>query len=328
MKKRGFTLVELLAVIVILAVILLVAIPRISKRLQSGKENAFIVLSKNVIRQLEYNDFDYGTAFLSEVELGNMNTSGFDLNESTAYVKNNEIHLNLVGRNEYSGMYLCGVTLSSVEPSIGSEACDRVEYVTVTFNPNGGTVSTNTKKVFYHDTYGDLPIPTRTGYTFKGWNGKNMLNYENLMEIASSRDINVNNGTISDSTPESDNRAWNYSKSNWQVYLNSGTYTLTLYFDQLSTNENVSALEVMNSNNEIIKKHVNGELYNLPTYSTTFNLSESNDVGVLVKAYDGAYKIQLEESSESTEWEPYYITNDTKVVQLGNHTLTAIWEAN
>lgn len=40
---------------------------------------------------------------------------------------------------------------------------------TLTFNANGGSVSTSTKSVTYGTTYTDLPTPTRTGYTFKGW---------------------------------------------------------------------------------------------------------------------------------------------------------------
>lgn len=40
---------------------------------------------------------------------------------------------------------------------------------TVTFDPNGGTVSTTTKTVTYGETYGELPIPVRSGYKFDGW---------------------------------------------------------------------------------------------------------------------------------------------------------------
>ena len=40
---------------------------------------------------------------------------------------------------------------------------------TVTFNANGGSVTTANKSVTYDSTYGDLPVPTRTGYTFNGW---------------------------------------------------------------------------------------------------------------------------------------------------------------
>ena len=40
---------------------------------------------------------------------------------------------------------------------------------TVTFNANGGSVSTASKSVTYGSTYGTLPTPTRTGHTFSGW---------------------------------------------------------------------------------------------------------------------------------------------------------------
>ena len=40
---------------------------------------------------------------------------------------------------------------------------------TVTFNANGGTVGTASKTVTYNSTYGDLPTPSRSGYTFNGW---------------------------------------------------------------------------------------------------------------------------------------------------------------
>lgn len=40
---------------------------------------------------------------------------------------------------------------------------------TVKFDVNGGTVGTQTKTVTHGDLYGELPTPTRDGYTFAGW---------------------------------------------------------------------------------------------------------------------------------------------------------------
>lgn len=40
---------------------------------------------------------------------------------------------------------------------------------TVTFNANGGSVALASKSVTYGSTYGTLPTPIRTGYTFDGW---------------------------------------------------------------------------------------------------------------------------------------------------------------
>ena len=49
-----------------------------------------------------------------------------------------------------------------VDPSAGA-------MPTVTFNANGGNVSPTSKTVTYGSTYGELPTPTRTGYSFDGW---------------------------------------------------------------------------------------------------------------------------------------------------------------
>ena len=40
---------------------------------------------------------------------------------------------------------------------------------TVYFDAQGGTCSTSSKTVTYNSTYGTLPTPTRSGYTFDGW---------------------------------------------------------------------------------------------------------------------------------------------------------------
>ncbi len=46
---------------------------------------------------------------------------------------------------------------------------DSVSKYTVTFNANGGTVSTASKKLTKKAFYGILPEPTREGYSFDGW---------------------------------------------------------------------------------------------------------------------------------------------------------------
>ena len=44
----------------------------------------------------------------------------------------------------------------------------KVSLYTVNFNSNGGTAC-NSRSVTYGSTYGDLPVPSRTGYQFQGW---------------------------------------------------------------------------------------------------------------------------------------------------------------
>lgn len=187
--------------------------------------------------------------------------------------------------------------------------------------------NTEPKIVTVGDTYGDLPVPTRDGYTFLGWNGKNLLNYNELSLAATNVNITVNNlGDISDSTPTSDSRAWGFTNSNWKTNMSSGLYTVSLLFSSQCTetiNDNFVMYKVDGT-----KIYENGLIAGKSFVFTNITIETNDIIGFFVKAYDGIYRIQLEEGDTATEWEPYYITSDTTVVQDKNHTLTAIWEKN
>ena len=57
--------------------------------------------------------------------------------------------------------------------------------LTITFDPDGGELDTPSKKVRNKGTYGELPTPTKPGYTFKGWYDPN----ENKIESTSTVDL-------------------------------------------------------------------------------------------------------------------------------------------
>ena len=95
---------------------------------------------------------------------------------------------------------------------------DSKEY-TVTLKPNGGNVSPSTITVEYGSTYGELPTPTRRGYTFKGWyssshNGK-LITSDSKVDIDGEHNLyatweintytltfDANGGTVSTSSVE------------------------------------------------------------------------------------------------------------------------------
>lgn len=60
-NKRGFTLVELLAVIVILAIILAIAVPTISSLIANQKRSAFAAGVKMLIKGVDYDILQNGT---------------------------------------------------------------------------------------------------------------------------------------------------------------------------------------------------------------------------------------------------------------------------
>ena len=167
--KKGFTLVELLAVITVLAIILVIAIPNIQYLINENKKNTFLINAKSIIKQIKYEDKTFTTSTLSELNLEGITQDGYDAELSTAYISDEEIHLNLVGTGQYEGMYLCGVNLTTNKSEVQNTPCEELEKYIVTFDPNGGFVAISNKEVMYNATYGNLPAPKREGYKFLGW---------------------------------------------------------------------------------------------------------------------------------------------------------------
>jgi len=67
-----------------------------------------------------------------------------------------------------------------------------VNFYTLTYNANGGSVSTSSKTVAYGSNYGTLPTPTRTGYTFNGW----YTSASGGSKVSSSTTMGAGNATI------------------------------------------------------------------------------------------------------------------------------------
>lgn len=72
---------------------------------------------------------------------------------------------------KYFGVWIAGTYGSNYSNQATATCTVTPASVTypVTFNPNGGRVSTKSKIVTIGKTYGTLPTPTRTGYDFDGW---------------------------------------------------------------------------------------------------------------------------------------------------------------
>ncbi len=111
---------------------------------------------------------------------------------------------------------------------------------TLTFNANGGSVGTASKKVTLKKAYGTLPTPTRSGYSFDGWytavNGGTKVSATTIMPA---KNVTVyahwKNGLNENTDPKwvghwydnnlDTNMEWEY----WHLYLNrDGTFTYFL----------------------------------------------------------------------------------------------------
>ena len=116
MKKRGFTLVELLAVIVVIGVILVIVVPRVLKNIDEEKKSTFISSAKALIRKVEYDymdkeDFDY--VALKTFNINDISMSNYDINNSTIKKKDGYIYIKLIGKEEFEG-YKCIGTINNL----------------------------------------------------------------------------------------------------------------------------------------------------------------------------------------------------------------------
>jgi uncharacterized repeat protein (TIGR02543 family) len=68
-----------------------------------------------------------------------------------------------------NGSVITSETTVKIKKAITLYAHWKAKNYTVTFNGNGGTPSFSSKTVVYDTKYGDLPIASRSGYTFLGW---------------------------------------------------------------------------------------------------------------------------------------------------------------
>lgn len=188
---------------------------------------------------------------------------------------------------------------------LNATATDDNNRVIVSFDANGGSVDIPSKAVRYNGEYGSLPTPTREGYTFKGWNGKNMFNKD---------DISV--GYIDDNT----GLLVNHSKSNSSNYISVFPNKEYIIRPTLSSG-NWGAFYDENKN------YISGFVY----WNGNPILSPSNakyirfTVNYVNSNTNYLNTTQLEEGDKATPYEPYYVTSDVTVTQEKDHTLKAIW---
>ena len=127
MKKNGFTLVELLAVIVILAIILVIAVPKITDTIDNARKGSFESSIKMVAAQaetqktvadtLEGVTFDSGTAD-SKVTCTGKSWTGLnatDYKTCSYYIgADGTAHVTLEGQGKFTG-YTCTGTRTGIE---------------------------------------------------------------------------------------------------------------------------------------------------------------------------------------------------------------------
>ena len=328
-NNKGFTLVELLAIVAILMLIMAIITPKVFKQLKTAENvtdqeqiNALINTAKLYMNQNsnllpQEND-------LYVISLDELKESGL--------IQKNQI-LKPSTNEELTGCVVVNYEKNKYKYEYKEKNCDKL--VVVTFYPNGGTVDKTSKIVATTETYEELPTPTREGYTFMGWNGKNMFDMTSWLNSFST----VTHGKLS-----KDDKSITITATSADAYTDSwGTFQQkafkinviphTSYTFSWNSDSNKSGVQyaffngqstsdnMFNANNSRIKN------FSFMTKSDTQYINIRLGVSKLGDSITYS-NIQIEEGDNATPYEPYYITSDTTVVQQKNHTLKAIWKAN
>ena len=197
---------------------------------------------------------------------------------------------------------------------------------TVTANANGGTIpattgwtvasggATATKQVTYDSTYETLPTPTKTGYTFNGWIGKNLFN-KDITPYKSNHYLRGADGV-------------EVSYEAYHIYQIVVTPGLTLTIKN-SGQSNAPGFAYYTANGT----YISGQNY--ATNSTVTTTVPANASFLRFSVNHGeSYRLdlhyfQIELGSSATSYEAYQvITSSTKVTRTSNHTLLASWTLN
>ena len=138
-NKKGFTLVELLAVIVILAIILVIAVPQIMTTIEESRKAAFISNAKLIAKSAENRDLENTTLGLNETiscaDVVKLSLKDYASCKVT-FNANGDAEVTIVGLGKFEGMSILKGTkkeaeiqeLGTIEYGIG------VDYINALYN--------------------------------------------------------------------------------------------------------------------------------------------------------------------------------------------------
>ena len=343
--KKGFTLIEVLAVIVILGLLIAIISPVVNNLLGDSED----VLSDKQVDSIVKASKKYMVEH-SELLPEKSDSTAIYISDliDNGVIDNDEV-IDPKTKEEMNGCVVVNY----------NENFNQYEYnyrddctINITFDPEGGSVDTTSKKVMIGKPYGELPTPTRDGYVFKGWRGKNML------KLAGRSERNPGGSFYNTSKR-------NFTGDGIYVGITSNNYYL---------NTNVKDYEIDDLNNTI-KVISNGSGYGVGfdlkvTPNTQYTVSSTSPCNIRLGQYqeDGTFitwngatasqfklnetfttsndtywllftvataaanpieytNVQIEKGDTATEFEPYQeFTSDTIVNKGSDYVMHAIWE--
>ncbi|MCM1307716.1 MAG: InlB B-repeat-containing protein [Butyrivibrio sp.] len=217
------------------------------------------------------------------------------------------------------------------------------EVCTVSFNANGGSVGISSLNAVYDNTYGTLPTPVRTGYTFDGWytresggeqvtenttvstTGKITL-YAHWSNAKYKVSLNANGGSCSTAS-----KTVEYSKAYGTLPTPTRTgYTFAGWYTASSGGSSVTADTIHNTTGNVtLYAH-----WSNTAYTVTFNANGGScSTASKTVEYSKAYGTLPTPNKSGNTFEGWYtsssggsrVSADTIYSTAGNTTLYARW---
>ena len=188
--------------------------------------------------------------------------------------------------------------------------------ITVTFNPNGGGVSPLTKVVKKGGTYGELPTPTKAGYTFNGWGFAMPLS-------VGANTVRQDDYTIKSGAAKADTYFW----VNQNYHLTIGNQYVVKFYAIVDPN-NTWRFAPQNKTPEFSLKNGYNEVTFVAGDSRGFFFYDKNPdpehpfiiTDVIIEAQTEGEIITFSTTK--------YVNSETQITLENNHTLFAQWTEN
>lgn len=325
MNKKGFTLVELLAVVIILGLLVAIISPVVKNLINDSEDSLSkhqmdMVITATKKYMVEHSELLPEGSNRSIIYMSDLIDKGVIDNDKIIDPKTKE---------EINGCVVVSYndSFNQYEYNYSESDC----LITVTFDPEGGSVDTTSKQVKFNSTYGELPTPTREGYTFKGWRGKNMFDSSRLLEAT---DWTEENGVYSGDIRflyQKYHPSYSGGKYFLNIFKPKTVYSLSFETKNATINGGVKfAFNYLEEGVDVNYNPGTSAFLDFKKYSLH---SKSNmSINGIYISYNYRQivwlkNIQLEEGDTVTEFEPYQeYSSDTVVTKSSNHTLHAIWE--
>ena len=214
--------------------------------------------------------------------------------------------------DEYANLF------ASIKIAVDGHATNK-NYQKLTFDGQGGEVERAYKYVVVGESYGELPTPTKEGYTFLGWNGKNKFpsDWRQCDWDGSNCNIRVS----------SDYKL--FINANTNITISSSDDEPYVFVPLLLDTETLSRYSTFNFYSGMDNRHYNFTVDRDSYLMIVWAYDDTDRRGTFLSSDLTNVNLLVEYNNEKGEYEPYYVTSDVMVTEWNTDmVLKAVWKAN